>query len=198
MTILAVGDSFMIQRGEVIPQCEIIAKRLNQTIDNRSISGNGNTHIIYNTINAVLERSDYSLVLIGWSTAQRWDFTTVGNKWFSIKMLDVIKENTNKKIDIEETLFKHWATDVISLSTWLRQRNMPFIMWNSLPSWKEGDTAIHQELKSIKEFYNLKYSHLEDVRSTKQWYSETDHHPNQESQNTWANALYERAVQIVS
>ena len=56
MKILAVGCSFMCRHDHVIPQCEVVAKRLDADIDNRSKAGNGNTHIVYNTIDAMLEK----------------------------------------------------------------------------------------------------------------------------------------------
>ncbi len=46
MTILAVGCSFLSRRGDVIPQCEIIANILGTDLDNLSVPGNGNTMIV--------------------------------------------------------------------------------------------------------------------------------------------------------
>ena len=68
MSMLSVGCSFLCDRGDVRPQVSIIAEKLNLELDNRSIPGNGNTHIVYNTINAIVENpTKYKLVLIGWS-----------------------------------------------------------------------------------------------------------------------------------
>lgn len=190
MTILAVGCSFMCDRGEIRPQCEIMAKNLNLELDNRSIPGNGNAHILYNTMTAIIENPNkYSLVLIGWSNPARWDFVTAPHKWFAIKMGNVIPTGTNKPINIELSLFRHWAPQVILLSNWLRTKNIKFIMWNSLECWLEGESCIHKEILGIKEFYKPKINHIADVRNKKQWISDDDHHPNQVSQNNWANDL---------
>lgn len=192
MTVLAVGCSFLCDRGDIIPQCELLSKKLNTDIDNRSIPGNGNTHILYNTIDAILENEkQYSLVLIGWSTPQRWDYVTSPNKWFSIPMLNVIKDHAKNKININDSLFKHWAPNVLMLSTWLRDVKIPFIMWNSLKCWDEGESKIHKTILDVPEFYSPTYCQLDDVRLKKEWISNEDHHPNQQNHERWAEDLLE-------
>lgn len=190
MTILAVGCSFMCRRSEVRPQCEVMAEKLQIAIDNISIPGNGNTHILYNTINAILENPNkYKLVLIGWSNPGRWDFVTAPHKWFAIKIGNIISTATDKRINFELSLFRHWAPQVILLSSWLREQQIPFIMWNSLECWLDGDTSLHNNILNIPEFYKPKKNHIEDLRSKKQWISEEDHHPNQDSHNELAEEL---------
>ena len=190
MTILAVGCSFLCHRSAVRPQCVVMAESLNTDIDNISIPGNGNAHILHNTTTAILENPNkYSLVLIGWSSPARWDFVTAPEKWFAIKMGNVIETATDKKINYELTLFRHWAPQVLLLSSWLRSRNIPFIMWNSLECWVEGDSTLHKEILSIHEFYKPKINHIADLRERKQWISDEDHHPNQQSHDLWAREL---------
>ena len=190
MTILAVGCSFLCHRSEVRPQCVVMAESLNENLDNRSISGNGNAHILYNTMTAIIENPNkYSLVLIGWSNPARWDFVTAPEKWFAIKMGNVIGTVTDKRINFELTLFRHWAPQVLLLSSWLRSRNIPFIMWNSLECWLEGDSILHKEILSIPEFYKPTLNHIADLREKKQWISEDDHHPNQQSHDLWSQEL---------
>ena len=190
MTILAVGCSFLCHRSEVRPQCVGMAESLNENLDNRSISGNGNAHILYNTMTAIIENPNkYSLILIGWSNPARWDFVTAPEKWFAIKMGNVIGTVTDKRINFELTLFRHWAPQVLLLSSWLRSRNIPFIMWNSLECWLEGDSILHKEILSIPEFYKPTLNHIADLREKKQWISEDDHHPNQQSHDLWSQEL---------
>ena len=190
MTILAVGCSFLCHRSEVRPQCVVMAESLNENLDNRSISGNGNAHILYNTMTAIIENPNkYSLVLIGWSNPARWDFVTAPEKWFAIKMGNVIGTVTDKRINFELTLFRHWAPQVLLLSSWLRSRNIPFIMWNSLECWLEGESTLHKEILSIPEFYKPKINHIADLREREQWISNDDHHPNQQSHDLWAQEL---------
>jgi hypothetical protein len=167
-----------------------MAESLNEDLDNFSISGNGNAHILYNTMTAILENPNkYSLVLIGWSNPARWDFVTAPQKWFAIKMGNVIGTATDKRVNFELTLFRHWAPQVLLLSSWLRSRNIPFIMWNSLECWLEGDSILHKEILSIPEFYKPKLNHIADLREKKQWISEDDHHPNQQSHDLWSQEL---------
>ena len=190
MTILAVGCSFLCDRSRVRPQCAVMAERLGQLLDNRSNPGNGNAHILYNTMTAILENPDkYSLVVIGWSNPGRWDFVTAPHKWFALKMGNIIHTATNKRVNFSLSLFRHWAPQVVLLSSWLRSRNIPFIMWNSLECWHEGDSPLHRELLAIPEFYQPKISHIADLRQKQQWISEDDHHPNQASHDQWADDL---------
>jgi hypothetical protein len=192
MSILSVGCSFLCDRSEIKPQVHFIAKQLNLELDNKSISGNGNVHIVYNTMAAILENPDkYKLVLIGWSNPGRWDFVTAPNKWFAIKMVNVIPTATNKPMNIGDTLFRHWAPQVILLSQWLRSKNIPFVMWNSLKTWNDGDTLLHTEIKNMKEFYRPTECHIEDLQNKKEYISEDDGHPNQKSHNDWANNIIE-------
>ena len=154
--------------------------------------GNGNVHIVYNTMTAILENPDkYKLVLIGWSNPGRWDFVTSPNKWFAIKMGNIIGTATNKPMDFDATLFRHWSPQVVLLSHWLRSRNIPFVMWNSLKTWTDGDTYLHNEIKNIKEFYRPTECHIEDLQNKKEYISETDGHPNQKSHIDWANNIVE-------
>ena len=189
MTILAVGCSFLCHRSEVRPQCVVMAENLGLDIDNKSISGNGNTHILYNTMTSILENPyKYNLVLIGWSNPARWDFVTAPHKWFAIKMSKYLGE-TGKRINIELSLFRHWSPQVILLANWLRSKNIPFIMWNSLECWQDGDSSLHKEILCMKEFYQPKICHLNDLREKQLWISDEDHHPNQISHNQWAEEL---------
>jgi hypothetical protein len=192
MSILSVGCSFLCDRSEIKPQVHFIAKQLNLELVNKSISGNGNVHIVYNTMAAILENPDkYKLVLIGWSNPARWDFVTAPNKWFAIKMGNVIPTATNKPMNISDTLFRHWAPQVILLSHWLRSKNIPFVMWNSLKTWNDGDSLLHTEIKNMKEFYRPTECHIEDLQNKKEYISEDDGHPNQKSHNDWANNIVE-------
>ena len=101
MTILAVGCSFLCHRSEVRPQCVGMAESLNENLDNRSISGNGNAHILYNTMTAIIENPNkYSLVLIGWSNPARWDFVTTPEKWFAIKIDKTVRSHIEIAISI--------------------------------------------------------------------------------------------------
>jgi hypothetical protein len=189
MSILSVGCSFLCDRSEIKPQVHFIAKQLNLELVNKSISGNGNVHIVYNTMTAILENPDkYKLVLIGWSNPARWDFVTAPNKWFAIKMSTTA---TNKPMNVGDTLFRHWAPQVILLSNWLRSKNIPFVMWNSLKTWNDGDTRLHTEIKNMKEFYRPTECHIEDLQNKKEYISEDDGHPNQKSHNDWANNIIE-------
>lgn len=189
MTILAVGCSFLCYRSEVRPQCVVMAEKLQMELDNISIPGNGNTHILYNTMTSILENPNkYKLVLIGWSNPARWDFVTAPHKWFAIKMSKYLTE-TGKRINIDLSLFRHWAPEVILLSSWLRAFNIPFIMWNSLDCWKDGDSALHKAILDTPEFYKPTICHLNDLREKKLWISEDDHHPNQTSHDEWADEL---------
>jgi hypothetical protein len=189
MSILSVGCSFLCDRSEIKPQVHFIAKQLNLELVNKSISGNGNVHIVYNTMTAILENPDkYKLVLIGWSNPARWDFVTAPNKWFAIKMGTTA---TNKPMNVGDTLFRHWAPQVILLSNWLRSKNIPFVMWNSLKTWNDGDTRLHTEIKNMKEFYRPTECHIEDLQNKKEYISEDDGHPNQKSHNDWANNIIE-------
>jgi hypothetical protein len=169
-----------------------MADSLGETLDNRSSAGNGNAHILYNTMTAVIENpNQYSLIVIGWSNPGRWDFVTAPHKWFAIKMGNIIPTATNKRINFSLSLFRHWAPQVVLLSSWLRSRNIPFIMWNSLECWLEGDSTLHKEILSIPEFYRPQTSHIADLRQKQQWIAENDHHPNQVSHDEWARDLLE-------
>lgn len=197
MKILAVGCSFMCRRSEVIPQCEILSQKLDADLDNRSKSGNGNAHILYNTIEAVLE-NNYDLAIIGWSNPLRWDYVTAPNKWFSIKLGDTIAEKINKPINIEETLFRHWAGKVIGLKGFLESKNIKFIMFNGLECYSNNntDSYSYKDIHEMKNFYFPNYSQIEDVRKKQQWISEEDHHPNQENHNFYAEELYKKFEEI--
>lgn len=189
MTILSVGCSFLCYRSEVRPQCVVMAEKLGMDIDNLSSPGNGNVHILYNTMSAIIENPEkYKLVLIGWSNPARWDFVTAPHKWFAIKMSKHLNE-TGKRINIELSLFRHWAPQVVLLASWLKSKNLPFIMWNSLECWHDGDSPLHNEILNLKEFYKPKICHLNDLREKKLWISGDDHHPNQISHNEWAEDL---------
>mgnify|MGYP003650878072 FL=1 len=65
-------------------------------------------------------------------------------------------------------------------------------MWNSLDCWHYEDTMLNKELKNIKEFIDIETSQITDLRSKAQWFSPDDHHPNQQSQNEWADKILER------
>ena len=187
MKILAVGCSFMCRREEVIPQCEVMANELGAELDNKSKSGNGNTHILYNTIDALYENS-YDLVVIGWSNPLRWDYVTAPHKWFAVKLGDTLA-SVNKPIDIDASCFRHWSSKVVALSNYLRSNGIPFLMFNSLECWSDGDTNFHRAIKSMPQFYNPEGCQIEDLRKNKQWFREDDHHPNQESHNFYAKEL---------
>lgn len=184
----------MCYRGPVIPQCEIMAQRLNATIDNRSKSGNGNTHILYNTIEAMTE-NDYDLVIIGWSNPLRWDYITTPHKWFSIKLGEALSK-IDKPVNIDGSLFRHWSSKVLALSSFIEQRNTKYIMFNSLECYSPGETIIHKKIKEMKNFYNFEYSQIQDVRNKKQWISPEDHHPNQENHIFYANELIKKIEEI--
>lgn len=194
MKILSVGCSFMCHRGTVIPQCEVMAKKLNAEIDNRSKSGNGNTHIMYNTIGAMLE-NNYDLVIIGWSNPLRWDYITTPHKWFSIKLGEALSK-IDKPVDIDGSLFRHWSSKVLALSSFIEQQDTKYIMFNSLECYSSGETIIHKKLKEMKNFYNLEHSQIQDLRNKKQWITDDDHHPNQESQNFYADELLKKLEEI--
>jgi hypothetical protein len=180
MSILSVGCSFLCNRGDIQPQVSTIAEKLNLELDNRSIPGNGNIHIVYNTMNAIIENpKKYKLVLIGWSNPGRWDFVTAPDKWFAIKMAKVIPTATNKRINIEDTLFRHWAPQVLLLASWLRSQDIPFIMWNSLKTWTEGESLFHKNIQEMKEFYLPTVCHIDELIEKKEYISVDDHHPNQ-------------------
>jgi hypothetical protein len=192
MSILSVGCSFLCDRGDVRPQVSIIAEKLNLELDNRSIPGNGNTHIVYNTISAIVENpTKYKFVLIGWSNPGRWDFVTAPDKWFAIKMANVVPTATNKRINIEDTLFRHWAPQVLLLAHWLRSQDIPFIMWNSLKTWTEGESCFHKNIKEMKEFYLPTVCHIDELTEKKEYISVDDHHPNQKSHVDLGNNLIE-------
>jgi hypothetical protein len=194
MKILSVGCSFMCHRGPVIPQCNVMAKKLNAEIDNRSKPGNGNTHIMYNTIEAMLE-NNYDLVIIGWSNPLRWDYITNQQKWFAYKLGEAIY-NINKPVDIAGSLFRHWSSKVLTLSSFIEQQKTKYIMFNSLECYSSGETLIHKKLNEMENFYNLEYSQIQDVRNKKQWITDDDHHPNQENQNFYANELLKKLEEI--
>jgi len=190
MTILSVGCSFLCQRGEIQPQVVSISRQLNLDLENKSIPGNGNSHIVYNTINNILQDpKKYKLVLIGWSNPGRWDFVTAPDKWFAIKMNHVVPTITNKPINIEETLFRQWAPQAILLAEWLRINHIPFIMWNSLKTWNDGQSILHDTLINMAEFYQPTECHLDTLRAKKEFISEEDHHPNQKSHNDLADTI---------
>lgn len=190
MTILAVGCSFLCRRSEVRPQVEVMAETLGEDLDNRSISGNGNTHILYNTMNAILTNpKPYSLVCIGWSSPNRWDYVTAPHKWFAIKMGTVVPTFAKQAINYDDTLFRHYAPSVLLMTEFLRSRSIPFIMWNSLPCWYDGASVFQKNILEMPEFYKPTTSHIEDLESKGEWISEEDHHPNQKSHNAWADQL---------
>ena len=139
----------------------------------------------------------YKLVLIGWSNPGRWDFVTAPDKWFAIKMGDLIPTATNKKrINIDDSLFRHWAPQVV-LSHWLRSRDIKFIMWNSLRTWCYRHTVLHKEILSIKEFYKPMICHIDHLTEKKEFISKTDDHPNQKSHRDWAHDIinfYRRSI----
>ena len=190
MTILAVGCSFLCYRSEIRPQCVVMAEKMKVELDNRSIPGNGNVHIVYNTMNALLENPNkYSLVLIGWSNPGRWDFVTAPHKWFSIKIGSILATATKKKINVDLTLFRHWAPQVVLLASWLRSIKVPFIMWNSLKCWHEDESIWHKHILDMPEFYQPRICHIQDVEDNHQWVSPEDHHPSQISHNLWAEKL---------
>ena len=190
MKILAVGCSFMCRHDHVIPQCEVVAKRLDADIDNRSKAGNGNTHIVYNTIDAMLENT-YDLVLIGWSNPLRWDYITAPNKWFSFKVSNNLS-TVKRGIDVEGSMYRHWSSKVILLTNYFNSKGIPFIMWNSLDCWHYENTKLNKELTNIREFVDITNSQFTDLRSKEQWFSPDDHHPNQQSQDEWADKILEK------
>ena len=51
---------------------------------------------------------------------------------------------------------------------------------------------LNKELKNIKEFVDIETSQISDLRSKEQWFSKDDHHPNQQSQDEWADKILER------
>lgn len=195
MKILAVGCSFMCHRGSVIPQCEILAHKFNAEIDNRSKSGNGNTHILYNTIEAVLE-NNYDLVVIGWSNPLRWDYVTAPHKWFALKLGDPIAEKIDKPIDIDATTFRHWSSKVLALAAFLNEKKLKFLMFNSLECYSKGNTTIHKNIEHMKNFYKVDHSQIQDLRNKSQWISTEDHHPNQDNHNFYAEELYTKYKEL--
>jgi len=195
MKILAVGCSFMCHRGSVIPQCEVLAHKLNAELDNRSKSGNGNTHILYNTTEAVLE-NNYDLVLIGWSNPLRWDYVTAPHKWFAFKLGDTIADKIDKPIDVDATLFRHWSSKVVTLASFLEEKKIKFIMFNSLECYTNGNTTLHNYIKNMNNFYKFSHSQIEDVRNKKEWISTSDHHPNQINHNFYAEELYTKYKEL--
>lgn len=180
----------MRRHEHVIPQCEVVAKSLGADIDNISKAGNGNTHIVYNTIDAMLERT-YDLVLIGWSNPLRWDYITAPNKWFSFKVSNDLAK-VKAGIDVEGSMYRHWSSKVILLTNYFRSKGTSFVMWNSLDCWHNEDTKVNKELTNINEFVDIKTSQIEDLRSKRQWFSTDDHHPNQQSHDEWADKILER------
>jgi hypothetical protein len=199
--ILAVGCSFMLPDEKapqtIIPQCQLVANAFNAQLDNRSIGGNGNSHILYHCLEA-LEQESYDLVLIGWSSPFRWDFTTTNhNKWFSIKMNEHVHDLCNKRVDPDFTAFVHWSTKVLLLANLLRNKGTQFVMWNSLDCWSDGNTVLHKKLLAMPEFVDVTSSQFADCTTKKQTISDTNLHPNQESQNHWADKILFQYGKIV-
>ncbi len=110
-------------------------------------------------------------------------------------MGNLIKDHAKTAINYESTMFRHYAPQVLLLSEFLRSRNLPFIMWNSLQCWHEDNTIYNDLIKNTKEFYRPEYCQLDDVVAKGEGYTEADMHPNQKNHNDWADNLldfYER------
>ncbi len=141
-------------------------------------------------MNAIITNpTAYSLVCIGWSSPNRWDYVTAPHKWFAIKMGTVVPTFAKQAINYDDTLFRHYAPSVLLLAEFLRSRSIPFIMWNSLPCWYDGSTIFQKNILEMPEFYKPTTSHIEDLENKGEWISPEDHHPNQKSHNDWAEQL---------
>tara|TARA_B100001057_G_scaffold496778_1_gene599115 strand:- start:169 stop:729 length:561 start_codon:yes stop_codon:yes gene_type:complete len=186
-----------MERKGIMPQVQVMADRLDLELVNMSIAGNGNHHIVYHTVNEILSNhSEYAFVCIGWSNPGRWDYNTNGNKWFAHKIIKFV-DHINKDINIDQTMFMQWAPQVVMLTEFLRSYHMPFIQWNSLKTWQDGDTQLHSHIQSIPEFYKPTESHIEHLRTNRHYISEDDHHPDQQSHDDWADKLLDHYRKLI-
>jgi hypothetical protein len=89
-------------------------------------------------------------------------------------------------------MYRHWSSKVILLTNYFNSKGIPFIMWNSLDCWHYENTKLNKELTNIREFVDITNSQFTDLRSKEQWFSHDDHHPNQQSQDEWADKILEK------
>ncbi len=196
--ILAAGCSFMRQRRDNIPQCEIAANILNFDIINLAHQGRGNNLIVRKLLEN-LEVEKFDLVIVGWSSPFRWDYTTLAGKPATFHMTWVIEEEKYWRhhiIDSDRTQFNQWAPTVVLLSEHLRNKKIPFIFFNSLPCWFEGDSFFHRYILNMKEFLRPIENQLDDIQRTQEWFEPGDKHPNQQNNIKWGEYISDHYQKI--
>jgi hypothetical protein len=152
--ILAVGDSFTY--GEELDNIEnaypyYLAKGLKADVVNLGQPSGGNKQMVRKTIDYVLSGEPLDLVVIGWTSPGRIEFADVngifdlwpgysgnlfkrdGQDW-RVELLDYI----NKHHD-PEYLFKTHLQDVLLLQSFLKERNIKYVMIKTV-----GNEYYHQ------------------------------------------------------
>lgn len=188
----------MKQRGDNIPQCEIAARLLNADILNLAHQGRGNNLIVRRVLESI-DKENFDLVIVGWSSPFRWDYITVAGKPATFHftwVLDDPKYWRHHIVDPDKTQFMQWAPAVIMLSEYLKNMKIPFIFFNSLPCWDHGDSFFHNYILNMKEFLLPTKNQLDDIQETKQWFEPGDKHPNQENNVKWGEYIVEHYNKI--
>ena len=197
--LLSVGCSFLTRRlyGTILPQVEVVANKLNYDLENKAHQGRGNSYIINRLISSLHENT-YDLVIIGWTSPFRWDFLNPRGKPFAIKLQNLIemKELWEQTCDTNQTQFFRWSNDVYLVSEMLRLKKIPFVMFNSLPCWTDGNTWIHEYIKSMPEFLFYDKNQLDDGIQFKEYISKDNLHPNQTGNDKWAGFLIDKIKEL--
>jgi lysophospholipase L1-like esterase len=156
MNILAVGDSFtygyeLEDRDNAWPN--VLARKLNATVTNLGKPGGGNTQMVRNIVE---HATNYDLVVVGWSSPGRVEFSTVTgvfDVWpgWNGKAVDMFQPEFAKLITAShnpEYLFKQYLTNIILTQNYLKLQNIKYVM-----STTQGETEYYYSTysKSNKE-----------------------------------------------
>jgi lysophospholipase L1-like esterase len=165
MTILTVGDSFTFgaelsdvpeyldatgqQYWDESTSCFIkatpsqlawpalLAKKLNQPVDNHGVVGVSNDRIFRHTI-ATTAKNQYSLVICAWTALERLDISYQGKEVCVGAMnpgWDWVKSYYADHYDHAKETEK-WLVQILGMQSYFQQRNQKYILVNTMPMHK--------------------------------------------------------------
>ena len=143
--ILAVGDSFTygeeLSNRENDNYIQVLANKLNaKNVNNLAKPGSGNRRMVRNVIEQVSSGVPIDLVIIGWSSPGRMEFCDVAgfyDIWPGYSGNAIMRDNHTWRRDLleyinkhhdPEYLYKQTILDVIMLQSFLKERNIKYVM----------------------------------------------------------------------
>jgi hypothetical protein len=161
----------------------LIARQLNATLDNVSMSGNSNSRIHYQTIKNM--KNEYDLYLIASSEYSRFTFYKSENNHnvgFNIQLTHDLYGNKSFYRDWGKILYKEWYNDLFAFKLWLQQilqlqqilGNRNYVMINTFPNnldrWLTTKDHFIEKVKPLINFNLMPDNAIFDEYNEIQYY----------------------------